>query len=229
MMAKDDIGYGASQHYQGERGRAYLDWQATGGDLRGQLNRFKFVHYIRSEDTVLDFGCSDGALLAALPGAHKIGVEINPLALARATVRGFVGYPSLADVADTAVDLIISNHALEHVPNPYGALLEMRRVLKPDGRLVLCVPADDWRHAPRWTPGDINHHLYAWTPLTLGNLLQEAGFQVTSVTLLSHAWPPRYPWLFRVLPRPLFDLACRVWSVVRRQRQILAIAQVIKG
>jgi SAM-dependent methyltransferase len=41
---------------------------------------------------------------------------------------------------DASFDLIVCNHALEHLEQLEAALDEMRRVLKPDGRLYVSVP-----------------------------------------------------------------------------------------
>lgn len=213
-----------SDRYLGEKGRRYVEWQSSGGILQGRLNLFKFAPHVSSSDTVLDFGCGDGSLLSLLPAARRIGIEPNPHARAAAAEKGLEVAATPADLADDSIDVAVSNHALEHVLDPYGALVELRRILRPGGRLVICVPAEDWRWMRRWQPGDWNHHLFAWTPRTLGNLLEEAGFEIERVEILTHAWPPYYPALFRHLPRPGFDAVCRTWSVVRRSRQVLAVA-----
>jgi SAM-dependent methyltransferase len=43
--------------------------------------------------------------------------------------------PTLAEIADEAVDLVISCHALEHVESPIHILRELRRVLRPGGKI----------------------------------------------------------------------------------------------
>ncbi len=47
---------------------------------------------------------------------------------------------SLADIPDGAYDVLLSSHTLEHVANPLGALREWRRVVGPEGHLILIVP-----------------------------------------------------------------------------------------
>jgi hypothetical protein len=88
---------------------------------------------------------------------------------------------------------------------------------------VLWLPLDDWRAQRRLRP-DPNHHLYTWTPLLLANLLEEAGFTVEECRVVTHAWPPFTATLAR-LPRPIFDLIARFWAIVRRRRQLTAIAR----
>ncbi len=42
--------------------------------------------------------------------------------------------------ADASFDLVVSSHVMEHVPNPWRALAEVRRVLRPAGRYVFSIP-----------------------------------------------------------------------------------------
>jgi SAM-dependent methyltransferase len=43
-------------------------------------------------------------------------------------------------LADSSCDFVLSSHMLEHVANPLKALMEWRRVLKPEGYLLLVLP-----------------------------------------------------------------------------------------
>ncbi len=46
-------------------------------------------------------------------------------------------------LADGTWDWIICNHVLEHVNDYQKALNELRRILKPDGRLIISFPIDE--------------------------------------------------------------------------------------
>ena len=43
-------------------------------------------------------------------------------------------------------DLVISGQTLEHVPNPFNLVAEMKRVMKRGGRMVIIVPSAGPRH-----------------------------------------------------------------------------------
>lgn len=211
------------QHYSGARGEAYLDYQRRFGELGAQLNLFKFSDHVSAGDAVVDFGCGIGALLERLPAASRIGVEVSESARRDAEARDLQVVASASELESASADVVISNHALEHTLAPLDELRELLRVLRPGGKLVLWLPVDDWRGQRRPRP-DPNHHLYTWTPLLLANLLEEAGFEVEQCRVVTHAWPPFTAFLSR-LPRFLFDLLARAWAVLRRRRQVMAVAR----
>ena len=215
--------YGTSIHYDSTRGPEYFRYQEVIGANSGLLDAMKFAPYVRPTDDVLDFGCGAGHLLDALHCNRKIGIEINSVAREAATNRGLTCYADMSEVPARSVDVAISNHALEHVPYPIGALREIRRALRQGGSLVLCVPIDDWRATKKYDPKDVNHHLNTWTPQLLGNTLREAGFAVDrdSIRILTHAWPPAAGKIYRLSPTA-FRIVGTIWSVLRRRRQLIA-------
>jgi len=217
--------YGTSLHYSGEAGKKYLDWQDALGLISGEINSRKFKKVDFRGLTVLDFGAGAGNLLANLPALRKIAVEINLAAHAAIVKKGIEAFEKIESIESSSIDLVISHHSLEHVPYPIMALKEIARVLKPGGTLHLWVPIDDWRVQKSYRSNDINHHLNTWTPQLLGNSLHEAGFDTKSMNMniVTHAWFPGYQYFFKV---PGFDLACKIWSIFRRRRQIGVIAKL---
>ena len=105
------------------------------------------------EAAVLDCGIGSGSLSVALSGAvssriayHGIDISSGMLEAAEIAMRQEEIAPTLkqADVlsipyADNTFDLVMSAHVLEHLPEPRQALKEMIRVLKPGGRLFVCM------------------------------------------------------------------------------------------
>ena len=203
---------------------AYFGWQTSVGAVGAVLNQRKFLPWIRGNQTVLDFGCGNGALLAALPGAEKIGVEVGREARVAAASKGLSVVERTAEVPDASVDVVISNHALEHVERPLDELRELRRVLRPGGVAVFVVPINDWRSDRAFDPSDPNHHLYTWTPQLFGNLLTDAGFEVASSKVMTHARRRRFLALHNQMPAWVYDLAAWALALVTRSRQIHAVA-----
>lgn len=132
-------------------------------------------------------------LKALLPGAHGDVLDVGsgaqpyrPLLPADARYRAIdvriageaFGYDmpdttyfegDVWPVPDASVDVVLATETLEHVPEPREFLAETRRVLRPGGRVILTVPfAARWHYIP--------HDYWRYTPSSLRNLLEAAGF-----------------------------------------------------
>lgn len=97
---------------------------------------------------ILDVGCGEGSILKEIkrrePSVEVVGIEPN-VAFAK-FAREYLGskvYSSLADLSvnrESAFDLIIVNHVLEHVENPVEFLLRLKQFLARDGSIYADVP-----------------------------------------------------------------------------------------
>lgn len=65
---------------------------------------------------------------------------------------------------DASFDAVLALDVLEHVDDDPKAALELTRVLRPGGLLVVTVPALPWLWGPH---DDVNHHRRRYTPATL--------------------------------------------------------------
>ncbi len=102
---------------------------------------------------VLDAGCGTGGFLAALgrlrPDLKRTGLEWDQAAAARAREKSAAavarGSVNTMPFQDGSFDAAVSADVLCHqAADPVLALLELRRVLRPGGRLVLNLPAYQW-------------------------------------------------------------------------------------
>jgi 2-polyprenyl-3-methyl-5-hydroxy-6-metoxy-1,4-benzoquinol methylase len=169
----------------------YWDYQSKIGKIGGFLNLFKFEKHIKEQDTVLDFGCGGGFLLEQINCKNKIGFDVNDKALERARDHGLNVTNDFSSIEDESVDIVISNHALEHVPDPLPTLQDIYKKVKKGGMLVIVVPCEQYnRDGFFYDPNDKNQHLYSWCPQSLGNLVRLANFKVLSSDVLLHTWTP---------------------------------------
>jgi SAM-dependent methyltransferase len=96
---------------------------------------------------VLDVGCGDGRLGALLEADELTLADVSALALARAARRLPAARvvelepDSPLPLPDSAFDLALCAETLEHVRDVQLLLSELRRVLRPRGRLALTTPA----------------------------------------------------------------------------------------
>src|SRR5260370_16308992 len=111
-----------SNHYKDTAGSKYFEWQNANGAIAGRIEARKFKPYGKPTDGVLDFGCGGGHVLRNLDCARRVGIEINPSARIAAAELGIECHEVIAGVEDESFDVIISNHALEHVPFPISIL-----------------------------------------------------------------------------------------------------------
>ncbi|WP_295544012.1 bifunctional 2-polyprenyl-6-hydroxyphenol methylase/3-demethylubiquinol 3-O-methyltransferase UbiG [uncultured Thiohalocapsa sp.] len=129
---------------------------------------FEHVHrYLLAADIcggkrVLDIACGEGygsARLATV-AAHVIGVDIaeDTVRSAQARYAGpnlefLVGDCASIPVADDAVDVVVSFETIEHHDQHEAMLREIRRVLRPQGVLLISSPD---RHNYSERPGTVN-------------------------------------------------------------------------
>jgi len=134
---------------------------------------------------LLDAGCGTGALLTELQqrARHVVGLDLEPLALRYARQRGEFALVQARLEAlpfrSNTFDAITALDVLEHLPDDRPALRELRRVLKPDGVLIITVPA----YRFLWSKHDIAlHHYRRYTARELRARLHEAGFEVRKLS-----------------------------------------------
>jgi SAM-dependent methyltransferase len=144
---------------------------------------------LRRFDLVLDLGTPGDALRAALAGVPSIGTVISARAAlpeGEATANRFLVADEEALPFGAAVfDLVVSALSLQFVNDLPGALVQIRRVLKPDGLFVAALAGGDtlselrqsFAAAESEIEGGISPRVVPFADVRdLGALLQRAGF-----------------------------------------------------
>lgn len=155
----------------------FPDWDASMARQASQLSEF-----IPTGARVLDCACGIGtqAIGLALRGYEVIGTDLSPKAASRAVVeasaRG-VPLPAFAadmrslPFADASFDVVLAaDNALPHLLTSDDVLLalrEMRRVLRPAGRLIISTRDYDeiLRERPLSTPPSVGPGRVVWFQL----------------------------------------------------------------
>jgi phosphoheptose isomerase len=100
----------------------------------------------RPPGRVLDVGCGLGFLLSGVTeGWEKHGVEVSAYAAERARRWGDIHHGDLESACypDDHFDVVVMHHVIEHIPDPARTLREARRILRPDGMLIMATPDFD--------------------------------------------------------------------------------------
>ena len=147
---------------------------------------------------VLDVGCGDGSLLAAMErkGWQCYGTDVSKSAYDIAKKRFknvYLGQLRDCNFETEKFDVVMFNHSFEHLLDPKAELKETKRILKPGGLLYLSVPnfgsmqfklaGEFWHHL------EIPRHTYQYTPATIQSLLQKNGYEIIAIELPMFDFP----------------------------------------
>lgn len=133
---------------------------------------------------ILDVGCGTGANLVRLSDfGDAEGVDISPDALKFCHERGLdnvkLGAAETLPYDDHEFDLVTAFDVVEHMDDDIAGLREMRRVLRPGGRVLLFVPTFMFL----WGVQDeVSNHRRRYRLEELRQAVTAAGFEVERTT-----------------------------------------------
>jgi len=133
---------------------------------------------------ILDVGCGTGANLLMLSEYGEAeGVDVSEDALAFCRERGLdrvrLGAGEQLPYEDGTFDLVTALDVVEHMDDDLAGLREMRRVLRPGGRVLLFVPTFMFL----WGLQDeVSNHRRRYRLPELRRVLEQAGFEIERST-----------------------------------------------
>lgn len=101
--------------------------------------------------TLLDVGCGTGhfSKIAFEKGAKVVSMDLGPRLLGKVSQKcssqGVAGSILEAPFGRNMFDYIVCSEVIEHTPDPFKAIEELYRILKPGGTLALTVPNRFWK------------------------------------------------------------------------------------
>ena len=156
--------------------------------------RFRTVTKIKTNGTLLDIGCGEGAFLKLFPKTvwRIWGVEINPHHAKKAQrLSGAQIYTQPVErikLRYSFFDVVTLWHVLEHLTNPDMVLKKITRSIKSGGFLVIEVPQSQALYRKIfgrfWQLLIPPQHLYFWSRKSLTDLLHRSGYRVVKVSYL---------------------------------------------
>ncbi|MHB1954947.1 MAG: class I SAM-dependent methyltransferase [Sulfobacillus sp.] len=192
------------------------------GGLFGFLDRFDGGQ-VNLSAPVLEVGCAHGAVLELLirRGVRPIGSDISTYIIAQAMNIDHDSIFLATDVTQLAIrdgslGSVIALEVLEHVNDASSALREIRRVLRPGGRLVATTPNPMADGLPYIDSSRDRTHVSVNPPRIWAELVSQVGFRdvdVLTVWQLPLLW--RYSSLFsRTLRVPRIGPTCLILARV---------------
>jgi SAM-dependent methyltransferase len=148
---------------------------------------------VQADRRILDVGCGAGGMLPMLADFGTVeGIEPDAASVAHANAtfpEHAVRQGELpADIpADASFDVVTAFDVIEHIEDDLNAVVAMRRALRPDGSIVVTVPALPWL----WSEHDeLNGHHRRYTEASLRSVLVRAGLVVRHVSHYNTALLP---------------------------------------
>ena len=185
-----------------------------------------FSKWIDSDDHVLDLGCGYGEFINQVDVAVRHGMDLNPKT--KEMLDDSINFHQQDcskpwDIKSNSLDLVFTSNFFEHLPNKDSldrTMTEIRRVLKPGGRIIAMGPNIAVLKGKYWDFWD--HHV-ALSDTSLGELLEIHSFAIEYS--LSKFLPYN---MVRVRQRPLFLLSIYLklplaWFFFGKQFLIVAL------
>jgi len=178
-LNKDGMIYQREQYAKGGIGVRYWDYR---DDVA-----FGYV----TGDTIVDVGCGEGITLEklrkAFPGKNIRGVDAeaeNIEICNRHELPVIAGNVYQLPLENNSVDCVLFSEVIEHLDHPERALAEIRRVLRPGGRVIIIFPNDFMFKVSRIMTGMMEEafydpgHVMQWTPAKIRSVLKSGGFSI---------------------------------------------------
>ena len=156
--------------------------------LKKKLN---LIHsYSNTSKKILDVGCGTGDFLqTALRNQWQVfGIEPNNTARAIAnkkTNNSVYDTTQLLKFEHNSFDVITLWHVLEHLPNLDNQIDLFRKLLKPNGTLIIAVPnykSFDAKHYKSfWAAYDVPRHLWHFSKDSISKLISKQNMEIVKI------------------------------------------------
>ncbi len=158
--------------------------------------------------SLLDWGCGTGGNFSMLAKfGEVVGVDVSEQSLEVCRKRGFAGVHHIKDIdafePSRDFDVVTLLDVVEHVKDDGAFLKKFHRFLKPDGYILITVPAYQFI----WSEHDeMLHHYRRYTRPQITARLEEAGYEIAKAS---------YFISFLVLPIIIYRYMRRLFGIRR--------------
>jgi 2-polyprenyl-3-methyl-5-hydroxy-6-metoxy-1,4-benzoquinol methylase len=141
----------------------------------------------RATGVLLDIGSGTGSFLHEMKSHGWDTTGLEPDAGARARAKELYGIELdetglLYQLPAGSFDAVTLWHVLEHVHDLCAYILQLKAILKDNGKLIIAVPnytaADERFYREYWAAYDVPRHLYHFSPRSMQALMQKHGLTI---------------------------------------------------
>ncbi len=145
--------------------------------LKNKLNLINDLSPTKGKLLDIGAGTGDFLLVAKNNGWETLGTEPSEKARAIATGKGVSIIDATCSLDNHSIDIITMWHVLEHVPDLENQIKELKRLLKPNGTLLVAVPnfkSYDAKHYGNfWAAYDVPIHFWHFSKTAIKLLFQK--------------------------------------------------------
>ena len=137
--------------------------------------------------SLLDIGVGTGDFLATAKkaGWQTTGMEPNEKAKAIAISKGVSFAENLESIQSHSFDVITMWHVLEHVPDLENQIKTLKRLLKPNGTIIIAVPNyksfDAKYYGEFWAAYDVPRHLWHFSKIAIEKLFANENMKLIKI------------------------------------------------
>jgi 2-polyprenyl-3-methyl-5-hydroxy-6-metoxy-1,4-benzoquinol methylase len=153
--------------------------------LKKKINLINSFH--PQKGTILDIGAGTGDFLvtAQANGWQATGIEPNEKAKTIAINKGISFKNNTESIEKQRFDVITMWHVLEHVPDLEHQINELKRLLQPNGTLIIAVPNfksfDAQHYGPYWAAFDAPRHLWHFSKTAIEKLFAKHNMKLIQI------------------------------------------------
>lgn len=150
-------------------------------------SKLKLINSQSPKGRILDIGAGVGDFLSVCKndGWQTIGIEPSDKAKNIAKSKGVSFVENLSELENHSFDIITMWHVLEHVPNLEEQITELKRLIKPNGTIIIAVPnfkSFDAKHYGQfWAAFDVPIHLWHFSKTAIKKLFAKEKLELIKV------------------------------------------------
>ena len=150
-------------------------------------NKLNLINSESQKGTLLDIGAGTGDFLvvAKKDGWEITGIEPGEKPRNIAIQKGVSFANNLEALADNSFDVITMWHVLEHVPDLEFQIKELKRLIKPNGTILIAVPNfnsfDANYYGKFWAAFDVPRHLWHFSKTAIDKLFAVENLKLVKI------------------------------------------------